>query len=103
MRKKYDREEMFEKVSESYELGLGPVAYCERINFPIKVFYRYRQQYIKIYGEAPIYCNFYDLIWKDRIWIRLHTFWIFDPSFSRKSRGSGYIRKHGVSMMDTLE
>ena len=47
MRKKYDREAMFEKVSESYELDLSPVAYCARTNFPIKVFYRYRQQYIK--------------------------------------------------------
>jgi len=39
-------------VSESYELGLGPVAYCKRTNFPVEVFYRYRQQYIKIYGAA---------------------------------------------------
>jgi len=54
MRKKYDREAMFEKVSESYELGLSPVAYCARTNFPIKVFYRYRQQYIKVYGEVPM-------------------------------------------------
>ena len=54
MRKKYDREAMFEKVSESYELDLSPVAYCARTNFPIKVFYRYRQQYIKVYGEAPM-------------------------------------------------
>ena len=54
MRKKYDQDKMFEKVSESYELDLSPVAYCERTNFPIKVFYRYRQQYIKVYGEAPM-------------------------------------------------
>lgn len=54
MRKKYDQDKMFEKVSESYELALSPVAYCARTNFPIKVFYRYRQQYIKVYGEAPM-------------------------------------------------
>ena len=54
MRKKYDRDKVFALVSESYELGLGPVVYCERTKFPIKVFYRYRQQYIKIYGETPM-------------------------------------------------
>ncbi|HAS41450.1 MAG TPA: hypothetical protein DCS93_13280 [Microscillaceae bacterium] len=54
MHKKYDQGKMFEKASESYELDLSPVAYCERINFPIQVFYRYRQQYIKVYGEAPM-------------------------------------------------
>lgn len=54
MRKKYDQDKMFAMVSESYELGLGPIAYCARTNFPVKVFYRYRQQYIKLYGGAPM-------------------------------------------------
>jgi len=54
MRKKYDRDQVFAMVSESYELGLGPVAYCKRTNFPIKVFYRYRQAYVKLYGASAM-------------------------------------------------
>lgn len=54
MRKKYDRDKMFAMVSESYKLGLNPVDYCQAKNFPTKVFYRYRQQYIKVYGTSPM-------------------------------------------------
>lgn len=54
MRRKYDQDKMFAMVSESYELGLSPVDYCRRPNFPTKIFYRYRQQYIKIYGTSPM-------------------------------------------------
>ena len=54
MRKKYDRDKVFEMISESYELGLGPVAYCKEANFPVEVFYRYRQQYVKLYGAAAM-------------------------------------------------
>ena len=54
MRKRYDRDEMFRMVSESYELGLSAANYCRTKNFPTKVFYRYREQYIKLYGAATM-------------------------------------------------
>ena len=54
MSKQYDRNKIFEMVSESYELGLTAAEYCRQNNFPTKIFYRYRQQYVETYGAKPM-------------------------------------------------
>lgn len=54
MSKQYDRDKIFKMVSESYELGLTAAEYCRQKNFPSKIFYRYRQQYVEIYGAKPM-------------------------------------------------
>ncbi|WP_045115096.1 IS66 family insertion sequence element accessory protein TnpA, partial [Microscilla marina] len=54
MSKQYDRAKIFKMVSESYELGLTAAEYCRKKNFSSKIFYRYRQQYIEVYGAKPM-------------------------------------------------
>lgn len=54
MSKQYDRDKIFKMVSESYELGITAAKYCRQKNFPTKIFYRYRQQYVEAYGANPM-------------------------------------------------
>ena len=54
MSKQYDRAKVFELISESYQLRLTAAEYCRQKQFPVKVFYRYRQRYVAIYGTQPM-------------------------------------------------